>query len=146
MFMGGNSFWWHTTAASIQEKDKMSKFDIYHPMSGILLRADLRRVYEARDFVFLPVGHYWVANFFDPTSELGKKFDQRPIVLSQEIPKMLLLVRVAIAAFTLAKNFIEQGEEVAVDEELRAEKQDEEDAPRGLGRPLDSMRQKRSTA
>jgi hypothetical protein len=107
--MGGNSFWWHTTAASIQEKDKMSKFDIYHPMSGILLRADLRRVYEARDFVFLPVGHYWVANFFDPTSELGKKFDQRPIVLSQEIPKMLLLSELRLRRLHSRRTLLNRG-------------------------------------
>jgi hypothetical protein len=103
----------------------MLELDIYHSMSGILLRADLRRVYEAGDFVFLPVGDYWVAHFFDPTSELGKKYDQKPINLSQEIPKMYLLIRVAIAAFALAKDFIEQGEKFALDERSREDQEDE---------------------
>jgi hypothetical protein len=105
---------------------RLLKFDIYHPMSGILLRADLRRRYEAGEFVFLPVGDYWVAHFFDPTSELAKQLDQKPVMLSQEIPKAYLLVRVAIAAFALAKDFIEQGEHAPLDGGSRVDSQHEQ--------------------
>jgi hypothetical protein len=88
----------------------MLAWDIFHPMNRITLRKDLRRAYHDGAFVFLPTGEYWVAHFFDPTSSLGKEFDQKPIKLSQEIPRVFLLVRLAIAAFRLAENFVEQGE------------------------------------
>jgi hypothetical protein len=93
--------------------DRALKGDIsnmIHAMNGITIRKDLHEAYKNGAFVFLPVSEYWVAHFFDPTSQLGKEFDQKPVRLSQEIPKMFLIVRIAIAAFELAKQFLEQDE------------------------------------
>jgi hypothetical protein len=73
-----------------------------------MLRTDLYAAYNNGEFVFLPLGSHWVAHFFDPTSRLGMEFDQKSIRLSREIPRTYMLVRVAIAAFELAKDFLEQ--------------------------------------
>jgi hypothetical protein len=89
--------------------------NIIHPMNGITLRFDLHEAYNKGEFVFVPVGERWVAHFFDPTTLLGRQFDQKPVVLSREIPKIFYMVRIAIAAFELAKDFLEQGEEPAED-------------------------------
>ena len=91
-----------------ERSKRNNTIDIHHPMNGITLRLDLLQAYDVGDFVFVPVGEHWIAHFFDPTSPLGREYDQRPIKLSQEIPRPYLLVRVAIAAFALAKDFLEQ--------------------------------------
>jgi hypothetical protein len=88
-----------------------------HPRNGILLRTDICRAYENGDFVFLPVDDHWVAHFFNPMSELARQrdkggllFDQKRIRLSEELPRHFLMVRVAITAFALARDFLEQDE------------------------------------
>jgi len=43
-------------------------------------------------------------------STLGREFDQAHITLSEEISRPYPLVRVAVAAFVLAKDFLNQGE------------------------------------
>jgi hypothetical protein len=85
-----------------------ASWDIHHPLNGITLRPDLHRSYNNGDFVFLLLGNHWVAHFFDPMSPLGKVFDQKTIRLSKEIPRIYLMARLAIAAFALAKDFLEQ--------------------------------------
>jgi hypothetical protein len=58
--------------------------------------------------VFLPVGDWWVVYFLDLTCPFGKKSDQKPIKLCQEISGRLLLVRVTIVVSALAKSFADQ--------------------------------------
>lgn len=81
---------------------------ILHPMNGVAMHRDLRDAYEKGQFVFLPVRDRWRAHFFDPESKIGKEFDQERAKISEEIPLAFLIVRIAMAAFDLAKDFIEQ--------------------------------------
>jgi hypothetical protein len=82
--------------------------DMCHPKNGIALKPNLLKAYNKGEFVFLSLDTHWRARFFDPTSELGKTFDQKAIRLSSEIPRAYLRVRVTIAAFKLVKDFVEQ--------------------------------------
>jgi hypothetical protein len=82
--------------------------DMCHPKNGIALKPSLLKAYNNGEFVFLSLDTHWRAHFFDPTSELGKTFDQKAIRLSSEIPRAYLRVRVTIAAFKLVKDFVEQ--------------------------------------
>jgi hypothetical protein len=86
------------------------KWNLHHAMNGITLQSDLLEVYNSGGFIIVPRGEHMVAHFFGPSTELGLKYDQQPIRLSSEIPKGYVLIQVAIAAFELAKDFIEQDE------------------------------------
>ncbi|KAF1919871.1 hypothetical protein BDU57DRAFT_527792 [Ampelomyces quisqualis] len=112
-----------------------------HPRNGIILRADLCRAYENGEFVFLPVDDHWVAHFFDPTSNLARqrstqdvRFDQKRIRLSEEIPRDFLLVRLAIAAFALARDFLEQQEYTAPRTQQRISARPNDEASEALPR------------
>jgi hypothetical protein len=82
--------------------------DMHHTLMVFAREAISGGCLAFREPVIIRKSDRWVAHFVDSTSGLRNESDLKPVRVSQEVPRSLLLVGIGMATFKLAHDLVEQ--------------------------------------
>jgi hypothetical protein len=82
------------------------RYGINAAANMMLLKSDLHKSFDNRQWTALPVDGHWVARFFKPTDSLGYVYHNREVNINAGVAPQLLFARFALLIFDSLISFI----------------------------------------